>query len=38
MMGENELGLMKDYGHIIISGWLILYGILVSYLSYKYDY
>lgn len=29
----NDLGLLKDYGNFIISFWLIVYGILFSYLE-----
>lgn len=32
-MRNNDLGLLKDYGHIIISICIIIYGILISYLS-----
>jgi hypothetical protein len=39
-MTDNDLGLFRDYGHIIFSAGLILYGLLFSYLqhSYGYDY
>ena len=39
-MIDNPLGYFKDYGHIIFSAGLIVYGLLVSYLqhSYGYDY
>lgn len=32
----NDLGLMKDYGHIILSAVLIFYGALYTYLSNEY--
>lgn len=36
MVHRYNLGLLHDYGHIIISAALIVYGILYSYLSYQY--
>jgi len=32
----SDLGLLKDYGHIIISAVLILYGLLYTYLCNEY--
>ena len=32
----SDLGLMKDYGHIIMSAFLIFYGIMYTYLTYEY--
>jgi len=32
----NDLGLMKDYGHIILSVFLIFYGIMYTYLAHEY--
>ena len=34
---ESDLGYIKDYGHIIISICLILYGCLYSYLAREYE-
>lgn len=31
-MGHNDLGYLKDYGEWILSGVLISYGVLYSYL------
>ena len=36
MSTDSDLGLLKDYGHFIISAALIVYGILHSYLNYQY--
>lgn len=36
-MSEYNLGYLKDYGHIIISFCLIIYGILITYLSSQYE-
>lgn len=36
-MVESDLGLLKDYGHFIVSGFLILYGMLYSYLAKEYE-
>lgn len=33
----NDLGYIKDYGHIILSISLICYGTLYTYLSHEYD-
>lgn len=33
----NDLGLFKDYGHIILSIGLILYGSLYTYLCNEYE-
>lgn len=35
---NNDLGLLKDYGHIIISIALILYASLYTYLCHVYEY
>lgn len=35
-MEDNELGLFRDYGHIIFSVGIILYMILYTYLSNEY--
>jgi hypothetical protein len=35
---DSDLGLLKDYGHIIISICLILYGILYTYLANEYGH
>jgi hypothetical protein len=35
-MGD-ELGYLRDYGHWILSGVLIFYGLLVSYLCTIYE-
>lgn len=32
----NDLGLMKDYGHLIMSAILIFYGIIYTYLAEEY--
>lgn len=32
----SDLGLIEDYGHIIMSSALIFYGILYTYLSHEY--
>jgi len=32
----SDLGLFKDYGHIVISSVLILYGVLYTYLANEY--
>jgi hypothetical protein len=37
-MANNELGLFRDYGHIVFSAGLILYGLLFSYLQQTYGY
>lgn len=34
----NDLGYLKDYGHVIISILLILYGILYTYLAQEYGF
>lgn len=31
-MGHNDLGYLKDYGEWVLSGVLILYGLLYSFL------
>lgn len=36
-MENNDLGLLKDYGHIILSLCLITYGLLYSYLVKTYE-
>lgn len=36
-MENNDLGYLKDYGHIIISIALIFYGFLCSYLIKEYE-
>lgn len=36
-MHESDLGLLENYGWIIISGCLILYGLLISYLQHFLD-
>lgn len=33
----NDLGLLKDYGNIIMSVVLILYGVLYTYLCKEYE-
>jgi len=33
----EDLGLFKDYGHIILSAFMILYGMLHSYLAKEYE-
>lgn len=35
-MMDDDLGLLRDYGHWILSGLLICYGILISYLQNQY--
>lgn len=35
-MEDKDLGLLKDYGHYILSFCFILYGILYSYLCKEY--
>lgn len=35
---DSDLGLLRDYGHWILSGLLISYAILVSYLQHQYEY
>lgn len=35
-MSENDLGYLKNYGHIIIPIFLVLYAALVAYLSREY--
>lgn len=35
-MEDNPLGYFKDYGHIIFSICIILYGILYTYLAHEY--
>jgi len=37
-MADNDLGLFKDYGYLIFSAGLILYGLLFSYLQHSYGY
>jgi len=37
MTTDSDLGYLKDYGHIIISAFLILYGVLVSHLHHFYE-
>jgi hypothetical protein len=37
-MEGNDLGLLKDYGHWIMSTILVGYGIMYSILSYDYDH
>lgn len=37
MTGDYDLGYLRDYGHWIISGILIIYGILYTYLSKEYE-
>jgi len=32
----NDLGLMEDYGNIILSVWLVVYGCLYTYLDYSF--
>ncbi len=34
----DDLGLIKEYGNYILSGVLILYGGLISYLQHTYGY
>jgi len=36
-MIDNDLGLFKDYGHLIISICLIVYAILYGYLAREYE-
>jgi hypothetical protein len=36
MIDDNPLGLMRDYGNLIISVLLILWGILYTYLNKEY--
>lgn len=36
-MENNDLGLLKDYGHLIMSMILIVYGILVTCLCREYE-
>jgi hypothetical protein len=33
---EDDLGLLRDYSHWILSSLLVAYGILISYLSHFY--
>jgi hypothetical protein len=35
-MEGNDLGLLKDYGNYILSGLLIFYGLMSSYLHNEY--
>lgn len=37
-MNNNDLGLLKDHGHIILSICLVLYGCLYSYLAREYGH
>lgn len=34
----DELGYLRNYGHIILSGVLIVYGLLFSYLCTIYEF
>lgn len=34
----SDLGLLQNYGGLILSVVLILYGLLISYLQHTYDY
>ena len=36
-MENNDLGLLKDHGHLIMSVDIIVYGILVTYLCREYE-
>jgi len=36
-MENNDLGLLKDHGHLIMSVVFIVYGILVTYLCREYE-
>jgi hypothetical protein len=34
---DNELGYLKDYGSFIMSGCLVLWGLIYTFLSNDYD-
>lgn len=36
-MENNDLGLLKDHAHIVLSVLFIAYGTLVTYLCKEYD-
>jgi|688.fasta_scaffold35962_5 hypothetical protein len=36
-MENNDLGLLKDHSHLILSFAFIVYGILITYLCKEYD-
>ena len=37
-MADNELGILQDYGLIILYCSLILYGLFINYLQQTYGY
>lgn len=34
----GDLGLIEDYGHWIISGFLVFYGVVYTYLAKEYGH